>query len=143
LGTQFGQRIGARFVADDVPGRGPLGGLLSALPQLGARWVFAVAGDAPFVDTDVLAALLQECTSGDEAVVPVHGVGDARRREPLAALYERDAFLREGRIVFGQGRGALVAVLERLRVRYVEFAASDTFANVNTAADYAEFLRRL
>jgi molybdopterin-guanine dinucleotide biosynthesis protein A len=75
--------------------------------------------------------------------VPVHGVGDARRREPLAALYERDAFLREGRIVFGQGRGALVAVLERLRVRYVEFAASDTFANVNTAADYAEFLRRL
>lgn len=142
--AELGSRFGLRFVADRVAGHGPLGGLLSTLPQFHARWVFAVAGDAPFVDAAVITTLLRERRDGDEAIVPAHGSGDRRRTEPLAALYEREAFLREGQAVFDLGRGALKAVLERLRVRYVEFAAGERlFANINTAADYADFQGRL
>jgi len=137
-------RLGARFVADTTPNSGPLGGLLSALPELSTRRVFVVAGDAPFVDLALIERLQRERRDGDEAVVPAHGSGDRRRIEPLAALYERDALLREGRAAFAQARRALQDVLPRLRVRYIEFdPAEHPFANLNTPADYADFRRRL
>jgi molybdopterin-guanine dinucleotide biosynthesis protein A len=129
-------QLDAPMVVDRWPRRGPLSGLLSTMNEMRSEWVFAVAGDAPFVDAAFVDRLAAHIAPDDEAVVPAHA-GDARRIEPLAALYRREAFLREGTPVLLGGDGALRLVIDRLRTRFVPIDEQTIFANVNTPADYA------
>ena len=107
--------------------------------------VFAVAGDAPFVDAAFIDRLASAWTVGDEAVVPVRREGDRDRLEPLAALYDRKAFLREGMPVLQDGDASLLTVIGRLRARPYAIGHADEalFTNVNTPDDYAAALARL
>lgn len=120
------------IVVDRWPGRGPLGGLLSAALELRADRIFAVAGDSPLVTRNVLGALLAAWQDGDEAAVPEHD----GRLEPLAALYDRDALVREGWEAMRGTDASMHAALGRMRVRSVALDAS-FFLNVNTADDAA------
>jgi molybdenum cofactor guanylyltransferase len=126
-------KLDCPIVVDRWPHRGPLGGLLSACGELDTRYVFVVAGDAPHVTTDVLASLRARHTEGDEAIVPVH----SGRREPLAAIYDREAVLREGFDVLHEGNASMHALLDRLVVCEVPLAPA-FFSNINTAADLAQ-----
>ena len=130
-------------VIDRWPRRGPLGGMLTAMGRMRSRYVFAVAGDAPFVTPDLLDKLLAELRPGDEAIVPERREEAEPILEPLAALYDRSAFLREGLPVLRGGRGALRLVIRRLRARFVLFESSLTFTNVNTPDDYAALVESL
>ena len=134
LAPELGELAGARQVVDRWKLRGPLSGLVSTMSAMPHEWVFAVAGDAPFVDATFIGTL-EDCTSPElDAIVPRH---DERRVEPLAALYRREAFVREGNAVLANGDGALRLVLERLRTAFVEVDDPRIFTNVNTLADYA------
>lgn len=133
LAPELAARIDAPVLGEAGAKRGPLGGILAALAAVRTPWFFAVAGDAPFVDAahvDRLAALRE---SDDEAVVPRHPSGQI---EPLAALYRRDAYLREGARVL-EASAALRDVVARLRTHYADVDDARIFANVNTPADYA------
>ncbi len=122
------------MVVDRWPLRGPLAGMLSTMQQMRSRFVFAVAGDAPFVTSAFIDRLAAELQPGDDAVVPRHAGGI----EPLAAIYERAAFVRAGIPLLFAGNGALRLVIDALAARYVAFAENDpAFANINTPADYA------
>ena len=123
--------------------RGPLAGLVTTMAQMRARWVFAIAGDAPLVEGSFIDVLAAERRPGDEAVLPVHDREGKRQLEPLAALYDRLAFLREGLPVLRAGGGALRTVIDRLKARYVGVAAARIFTNVNTPADYAALLESM
>ncbi len=125
------------LVVDRWDRRGPLGGMLTTMARMRARFVFAVAGDAPFVDAAFIANLAARYELGDEALVPVRCREGAAQYEPLAALYDRLAFIREGLPVLRAGRGALRAVIDRLRTRTVMLDDARAFANVNTPEDYA------
>jgi molybdopterin-guanine dinucleotide biosynthesis protein A len=137
LGEEIASRIGAPQVIDRWPLRGPLSGLLSTLSEMRSEWVFAVAGDAPFVDAAFIDRLEAHVTPQYDAIVPMHDL-DAKRIEPLAALYRREAFLREGMPVLLGGDGALRLVIDRLRARFVPVRDERAFANVNTPDDYAK-----
>jgi len=130
-------RLPAPMVVDRFGARGPLGGLVSTLAQMRSRLVFAAAGDAPFVDSDFVERLGAAWNEGDEALVPMHERDGKLQLEPLAALYDRLAFLREGLVVLRSGRGALRAVIDRLRARTILVPDAGLFANVNTPAEYA------
>src|ERR1700680_1109642 len=81
--------------------RGPLAGLVTTMAQMRARWVFAVAGDAPLVAASFIETLASECRPGDEAIIPGHG---ARREEaPRAA---RRALRSAGVLARRRPRGA-------------------------------------
>jgi molybdopterin-guanine dinucleotide biosynthesis protein A len=137
LPIEIDRFIDAPAVVDRWPLRGPLSGLISTMSELRTPYVFAVAGDAPFVDAafiDRLEALLQP---GDEALVPYRTIEGKRRIEPLAAIYAREPFVREGLPVLLSGNGALRDVIDRLRARFVEIDDEHVFANVNTPEDYA------
>lgn len=127
------------MVVDRWPQRGPLGGLLSTMEAMQTPLVFAVAGDAPFIDAAFIDRLASVYETGDEAVVPVHARLGKAQREPLAAIYDRAAFLREGSRTLTHGDGSLHAALSRLAVREVPVDAGDSrlFTNINTADDYA------
>ncbi len=118
------------IVIDRWPSRGPLAGLLSACEAISAEHIFAVAGDAPNVTSDVLEHLAAAWQPGDEAVVPEHD----GRTEPLAALYSKSALEREGYAVLASDDASMHALLRRLRVRRISLSA-DYFHNVNTVAD--------
>lgn len=128
--------IDAPAVVDRWPLRGPLSGLLSTIGEARTPWVFAAAGDAPFLDAAFIDALAARIEPGDEAVVP-RRLRDGRPEiEPLAALYDCSAFLREGLPALSNGQGSLHMVIDRLKTRFVDIADERIFANVNTRADY-------
>jgi molybdopterin-guanine dinucleotide biosynthesis protein A len=107
--------------------------------------VFAVAGDAPFVDAGFIDRLANAWEPGDEAVIPSHPHKTRKRLEPLAALYDRAAFLREGSKTLGSGNESLHATVERMHIRELAVAPEDErfFTNVNTPADYAAAVSRM
>ncbi|MGH7716786.1 MAG: molybdenum cofactor guanylyltransferase [Vulcanimicrobiaceae bacterium] len=133
------------MIVDKWPRRGPLGGLVSTMDVMDTPLVFAVAGDAPFVDAAFIDRLAKAWEPGDEAVVPSHPHKSRKRLEPLAALYDRAAFLREGAKRLGTGDESLHATVERLHIRELAVTPEEElmFTNVNTAADYAAAVSRM
>jgi len=142
LPEEIAAHVEAPQVVDRWPLRGPLSGLLSTLSEMRSEWVFAVAGDAPFVDAEFIDRL--EACAGPEydAVVPMHDA-NGKRIEPLASLYRREAFLREGMPVLLGGEGTLRLVIDRLRTRFFAVRDERAFANVNTPDDYAKIREAL
>jgi molybdopterin-guanine dinucleotide biosynthesis protein A len=118
------------IVIDRWQRRGPLAGLLSAVPHVASTHLFAVAGDAPNVTRDVFDRVLDAWREGDDAVIPGHD----GRLEPLAALYDCSALDREGTRILEQANASMHALLARLSVRRVELDRR-YFANVNTSED--------
>ncbi|MBD5633759.1 MAG: molybdenum cofactor guanylyltransferase [Candidatus Eremiobacteraeota bacterium] len=145
LAPEIRELVDVPVVTDREPGRGPVAGLLAAFATMRSSPIFAVAGDAPFVDAAFVRGLATHWRPGDEAVLPFHDDGEgATRTEPLAALYDRAAFLRAGTEVVRSGRGAMRLVVEALATRYVRVEEeTSTFANVNTPADDAAFRAEL
>jgi molybdopterin-guanine dinucleotide biosynthesis protein A len=139
LAPELDALLPAPAVVDRWARRGPLGGMLSTLAQMRARWVFTLAGDAPFLDARFIDELSAARQPGDEAVVPVHERDGREQLEPLAALYDRQAFLRAGMGVLRSGEGGPRSVLARLRVRRHPVADAGRFASINTPADYAAY----
>jgi molybdopterin-guanine dinucleotide biosynthesis protein A len=143
LPAEIDAALNVPMVVDRWSRRGPLSGLLSTMSEMRTEWVFACAGDAPFVDAafvDRLAGHIAPGADGAaalEAVLPAHDEM-GRRIEPLAALYRREAFLREGLPVLLGGEGALRLVIDRLRTKFVPVPEDErALANVNTPQDYA------
>ncbi len=122
-------------VVDRWPLRGPLSGLVSTMNEMRSEWVFAIAGDAPLIDGAYIDALAAHISPDVDAIVPRHS-GERGRIEPLAALYRREAFVREGLPVLLGGEGTLRLVIDRLRTTFVPVDDPRIFTNVNTPQDY-------
>ncbi len=120
--------------------RGPLAGMITSMSQLRTRLVAAVAGDLPFVDATLIDRLVAAVQPGDEAVVAEREIDNHLQREPLAALYDRLAFLREAPSVLRTGNASVHAVLDRLRVRTLRIENPITLTNINTPKEYNEAL---
>jgi molybdopterin-guanine dinucleotide biosynthesis protein A len=80
------RRFKVEQVGDRIPDRGAPGGLHAALSASATPWVFAAAGDMPFLSAAGIA-LLASRRGGALAVVPRWG----GRLEPLHALWSREA----------------------------------------------------
>jgi molybdopterin-guanine dinucleotide biosynthesis protein A len=132
----------ARYLADDFPNLGPLGGLLTGLRRARYPYAAVVACDLPFLNADVLRLLL-EVAEGYDAVVPrLDG-----RAHPTLAVYGRSSI---GAIERQVARGdlSLRDLLAELRVRWLDEAeirrvdpVFRSFRNVNTPRDWQEAQR--
>ena len=132
------ESMGYPVVADDQPGEGPLGGIVSALPYLETDWMLTHPGDAPFADPSLVARL---APVAEASGVALPRAGD--HRQNLVLLISRSSadelaqFYRDG------GR-AVKDWLDARGAESVDMAdVADSFFNVNTAADLAECERRL
>ncbi len=74
----------ARVVADNQPGEGPAGGLLTLLEHLQQPHLLVLAVDMPSMTSAFLESLLTQ-TETERGIVPYLGSG----YEPLVALYPR------------------------------------------------------
>jgi len=123
-------------VRDVYPGKGALGGIYTGLSAMDSRYGLVVAGDMPFLNSDLLRHLVSLSTDFD-VVMPRVG-GDI---EPLHAVYSQ-ACLPAIREELERSQLQIRVFLEKVRVRYVGEAEIDrfdprhlSFFNVNTPED--------
>ena len=133
---------GARLVADRQPGLGPLSGMLAGFAAAKRRHVWVVACDLPDVEP-ALGGLLLALAGDYEAVVPQPD----QEPEGACALYVRELAPRIEALLEA-GQRSIRSLLDRSTVRYVtsdELRAVDpqlrSFRNINTPADYENWLR--
>lgn len=100
--------LGLRTIADRIPGLGPLGGLHTALADLGrAPWLLLCSCDWLGITPAWIEELLRHRRPGTRAVA-----FRGRRWEPLLALYHRE-LLAEAAGSLAAGERALWRLIER------------------------------
>jgi molybdopterin-guanine dinucleotide biosynthesis protein A len=116
---------------DELPGRGPLGGLYTALGVARSRAVFLVANDMPFLQTGLIRRLLDAADASTEAVVYRSG----ELLEPLHALYACST-RNVARELIDAGRLRMKYLIERVRTVYLDIEPHHpAFFNVNRPED--------
>ena len=124
------EAFGHPVVEDRDSRQGPLGGFVSALPQVRTPWVLTTPADTPFLPDNLVASLAKACRRTGAAVATAGGhrqnlamLLDAEHAQSLAAFYE-------------DGGRAVHRWLVANATTEVDFPA-DRFINVNTAEDLA------
>jgi molybdopterin-guanine dinucleotide biosynthesis protein A len=129
-----------RFIADLIPGCGPLGGIHAALTNARGDAVFVVACDMPYV-TAGLGGLLLDLARAADLVVPQ----TERGYHPLCAVYTRACLAPIARRL-GERRLPLKDLVADPDVRARVVTAEEMggfgecgrlLANINTPAEYA------
>lgn len=120
--------LGRRHVADQFPGEGPLGGVVTALGALDGDLVIVVACDLPWLDTGTLNRLVDGLGTADVAFACTD------RREPMCALWRRARALPVLTASFAAGERAIHRALDGLVVVDVTVEARP-LTNVNTPDD--------
>jgi molybdopterin-guanine dinucleotide biosynthesis protein A len=129
-------RPGCDCVADGVPGRGPAGGIATALEAAGGPCL-SLSCDLPFMERGVLQRLIAARAKRPEGTLFTAYAAQATGRiEALVAVYEHEALpLFQDRVA----RGLLkpIWVIPRERQHLVPYAAEQSrfFFNINRPAD--------
>lgn len=125
----------ARVIPDEVPGCGPLGGIVAALEQSALEWNMFLPVDAPFVQAECLRELFRAAAEGAGDAVIARADG---RLQPLCGVYSR-RMLPVLRRELLEGQWKVAPALEVAgRVCVIDFANVKWFANLNTPKDFAE-----
>jgi len=136
--------LDVRVHADVYPGKGPLGGIYTALRESRAGRTFCVGCDMPFAAPALIAYLCQLAPDAD-VVVP----RTVKGYEPLHAVYGKGCLPRlEGMLAEDHLRtDALFAGVRVHEVGEAELRERDpellSLCNINTPADLADALRRV
>lgn len=128
--------VGPFVIPDDLPGQGPLGGLVTAMKYATHDRMLVIAVDMPDLDPRLLGLLQQEMGNFTDAVAPRHAGGT----EALAAAYHRRC-----RPVFEelirQGSRKMAHALEAVRTHYISMEpgkdgwSEQIFRNLNRPGD--------
>jgi molybdopterin-guanine dinucleotide biosynthesis protein A len=120
-----------RFIDDEFPRFGPLGGIATALADSPADWTLITACDMPGLTGEWLRGLLERAEG--QALVPRTPDG---RIHPLAAVWHRSAGPKIREAVLG-GIHTVREAVQALDCRWLEVADSGWVRNVNTPGDWA------
>lgn len=100
-----------RLVTDPMPGEGALRGLHTALASANNERVLVLACDMPFVQKELLAAMLS-INSSDDVIVPMLD----GNYEPMHAIYLRTPCLRAVETALNAGEKKLTSFFQYVRV---------------------------
>jgi molybdopterin-guanine dinucleotide biosynthesis protein A len=130
--------LGVEAWPDRLPGKGPLGGIHTALSRSRFPHTFCIACDMPLASPGVIAYLCREAPAWDAVVPRLRG-----GFEPLHAVYGRqvlpriEAMLREDRLkVNGLFEVVRVRVVTEAELLFLDPALVG-FTNINTPEDLA------
>lgn len=119
-------------VADEVPGLGPLGGILAAMvwaADAGAGRVLTVAVDTPFLPSDLVARL----GVAEGRIIAAHTADGLHGTTALWDVTLADSL----RAALAGGTRKVTSWADTIGVHSVMFEEADAFFNVNTAEDLA------
>jgi len=125
-------RWGDTIVADDMPGCGPLAGIVAGLARAETDYVFVCPGDAPFLSTTLVDRLASAFDhDGVDIVLPHDGI----RQQSLFLLIHRSLATTLRHYLDAGGRAAQ-AFIGQQRHAVVDAAfEAESFANINTLAE--------
>jgi len=127
-----------RFVVDNIPDRGPLVGLRTALDDTSATYAVTLPCDMPTVPTAFLDFLFARARNKTGAVPAFAG-----DRQPFPAVYHVRAARAACRAVEAQNDNRLTALIEELEPHVVDertvcaHVEPTAFRNINTLDDLA------
>ncbi|HEV2248219.1 MAG TPA: molybdenum cofactor guanylyltransferase [Terriglobia bacterium] len=137
----------APCIPDAVAGRGPLGGIYTALLESRTEYNLILGCDLPFINRRLLAWLaLRAVADGSDATVPCSRDG---RLQPLCAVYRcRALYAIRTRLGLGENKlSGFFPLVHYTMIRWRELAAAGfrayTFDNMNTVEDYENARRRV
>ena len=131
--------FGVPLFEDVLPGKGALGGLLTALSSAQYPFLIVVACDMPFVNADILTEAYQRLLSQNADVAVPH---TENGYEPFHAVYRRETCLPAIKLALEAGERRLISWFPSVKVvpisdddlrRYDPIEVA--FWNVNTADD--------
>ncbi|MBS1546367.1 MAG: molybdenum cofactor guanylyltransferase [Bacteroidetes bacterium] len=129
-------RLWPEVLPDEIPGMGPLGGIITAMGVARFDRLLVLAVDVPGVNDRLLERLTREMPEEADALVPRHN-GDL---EPLVAAWHRRCLpALMGRLMKSQL--AMHRALEDVRTAYLDINPGedgwpeDLFRNLNSPAD--------
>lgn len=134
-------KTGAEVYKDLIPGKGPMGGIYTALYVAESPFVLAVACDMPFVNEELLHHILKYAEPKIDAVVPVYD----DTPQPLCAVYQKTCLPKMEQML-RKGNFKLQYLLTILRTCYLtidsgkQWCSPHLFLNVNTMKDYQKAL---
>jgi len=132
-------------IPDALPGRGPLGGIYTALLQSRTKFSLVLGCDLPFVNHNLLAWLMLRARA-DRSDVTVPRSPDGRL-QPLCAVYRRRAlYAVRTRLELGLNKlSGFFSMVRCTAIPWQELADAGIqpfqFDNMNTPEDY-EYARR-
>jgi molybdopterin-guanine dinucleotide biosynthesis protein A len=124
--------LGLTVVADEHPGEGPLGGLLTALGATQLPFVVAAPCDLVAPGSDVARAVLDALLGSPDADAAIPVVGGVR--QPLDGAYRRSC-LSALRAVFDSGERSVKRALDALTVVEVTTVRAAALADADTPED--------
>ncbi|HTP89378.1 MAG TPA: molybdenum cofactor guanylyltransferase [Bryobacteraceae bacterium] len=125
-------------IADEEPGLGPIGGLLTALGHTRAEWNLLVACDMPDLAPPLLRELIRKTARNRKRCIAPVVDGEF---EPLCAIYRRSA-LPEVRAAIDAGHLKMRDLLTSLDAAPVTGLDPSGFRNVNTLEEWDRYLHR-
>ncbi|MFO7596582.1 MAG: molybdenum cofactor guanylyltransferase [Desulfocurvibacter africanus] len=128
---------------DDIPGRGPVGGIITALRALN-RPCLVLSCDLPFIERDYLERLMEaRAVCAQPMLMTTYGQVETEYIEALVAIYEPEALpVLESAVVRGEHKLSRIVPREhRCQVPYSQEQALPFF-NINYPADLA-LMRKL
>jgi molybdopterin-guanine dinucleotide biosynthesis protein A len=142
----------ARLVTDIYPDGGSLGGIYSGLVAATHNHALAVASDMPFLNADLIHAMLMRSRDYDVLIPRSLHAGTTRNAldvEPLHAIYGKSC-LGPMRMLLESGRRQIAAFFPHVRVAYVEpeetrryDPSGRSLLNINTPEQLAAAMRWL
>ena len=128
--------LGHPVSPDLLPGRGPLGGICTALSITQSDWNLVVACDMPDLEPQFLRSLLDTAERGGaDCLLPA---GDSGLAEPLCAVYHRRA-LPHIRRALESGTRKVLDGLAGLRVELLPVPGAAQFRNINTPQEWTDY----
>lgn len=131
--AKFG-RFGLPVIADEIPGRGPAGGIYTALRSCQTDWNLILACDMPDVPLSLLRDLVRAAERAERACIAA--TGPDSRPEPLCAVYHRRCVPALGRAI-QDNRLKMRELLNEIGWAGLS-ASSAALANVNTPEEWSE-----
>ena len=124
------------IVADEYPGAGPLGGVITALRFTKSTWNLVTACDLPAVDASTFEAIVSRAKKSQaQCLIPVTPDG----KEQVACAAYRSDCLASLVTQFNTGAKSLRAAVRALDAEYWEVPVAARFVNINTPQDFARF----
>ena len=125
---------GIRVVPDELPGRGPLGGLHACMKRALHQDCLVLSVDVPLVPPQALEELAQVHREGGAAVTLLRH-GD--KWEPLIGVYQSGLHRVAGSLLAGENT-AVRRLLDETGFQPVDWPGDEAvFLNCNTPEDYA------
>ena len=129
-------KFGFEVIPDDIPGIGPIGGIVTGLRKSTSEWSFFAACDMPMITTDLIKSLADEIDNQNTAVCDAILFSTGGRLEPVFGLYHKNALVKfEEMIAANQFR--LQDIRNSMKVCEVDLpvSAAVSLKSINTRED--------